>query len=124
MIDRAGVDEACVAVVRYFGGTKLGTAGLSRCYREAARGAIEGAGKVEVIETERFAVSVPYERIDSFKRFLLSKDVTLESESFTEKAEFVFLVRKSRVKELLKRLAEERIGTASPFPSSLRSPAD
>lgn len=121
-IDTAQIDEACVAVVRYFGGTKLGTAGLSRCYREAARLAIEAAGKVEVFDTERFGLSVPYEKIDSAKRLLLALDVTLERESFAEQAEFVCRVRKSRVAEFRRRLAEERIGTASPFPSSLRSP--
>src|SRR5512146_2070107 len=39
-IEAAGLDEAAVAVVRWFGGTKLGTAGLARCYRDTARAAL------------------------------------------------------------------------------------
>jgi putative IMPACT (imprinted ancient) family translation regulator len=36
-----------VAVVRYFGGTKLGTPGLIKAYREAAKSVIEG-GELKV----------------------------------------------------------------------------
>ncbi|HUD72123.1 MAG TPA: YigZ family protein [Dongiaceae bacterium] len=49
-IRSAGVIEAQVVVVRWFGGTKLGRGGLRRAYRDAARAALAAAG-AETVET-------------------------------------------------------------------------
>ena len=40
-IDARGLDNILVVVVRYFGGTLLGTGGLMVAYREAAKAALE-----------------------------------------------------------------------------------
>jgi len=42
-LEAARVSDACLAVVRYFGGVKLGTGGLSRAFRAAAEAALQGA---------------------------------------------------------------------------------
>jgi putative IMPACT (imprinted ancient) family translation regulator len=41
------MDNILVVVVRYFGGTLLGTGGLMVAYREAAKAALEGMGESE-----------------------------------------------------------------------------
>lgn len=41
-IDAKNLDRVLVVVVRYFGGTLLGTGGLMVAYREAAKAALEG----------------------------------------------------------------------------------
>jgi len=56
---RAGVVNAQVIVVRWFGGTKLGKGGLARAYRDAARAAIEAAGTVGVISVARLRLVGP-----------------------------------------------------------------
>jgi uncharacterized YigZ family protein len=99
-IELSGLDEAAVAVVRYFGGTKLGTAGLVRCYREAARLALESAARVEVFETETVEIRVPYDRISEVKALADPPHVVIVEEEFTDIARFRIRVRKSRVDEV------------------------
>ena len=45
-IRKNGIVNAAVVVIRYFGGTLLGTGGLVRAYSAAAVGAVKGAGIV------------------------------------------------------------------------------
>ena len=45
-IRKRGCTDTCVVVIRYFGGTLLGTGGLVRAYTSAAAGAIENAGVI------------------------------------------------------------------------------
>lgn len=59
-INSLGVTDVAVVVVRYFGGIKLGTPGLTAAYREAARLAITDAGIVEKQEMSRLSITFPY----------------------------------------------------------------
>lgn len=108
-IRSAGLDEACVAVVRYFGGTKLGTAGLVRCYREAATLALEQAGREEVFDADILDLTVPYENVSAVKGLIDPPHVVLAEESYTDVAQFRLRVRRSRVKELRKALRDHGI---------------
>ena len=87
-IDALGLDCAAVAVVRYFGGTKLGTAGLVRCYRAAAKGALEDAGSEEVFDTVEIEIDVPYDRVAQVKRAIEPPEIALIEETFSERARF------------------------------------
>ena len=51
-IRAAGVCDTLVAVVRWFGGIKLGTGGLVRAYTHTASEALGAAGKTEVAQCE------------------------------------------------------------------------
>jgi putative IMPACT (imprinted ancient) family translation regulator len=56
---RAGVIDAQVVVVRWFGGTKLGKGGLARAYRDAARTALAAAGTVTLVVSARLGIAGP-----------------------------------------------------------------
>lgn len=63
LIERKGLTNILVAVVRYFGGVLLGTGGLVRAYSEASELAIQSAGEKELTKYYKFEVTVPYNRV-------------------------------------------------------------
>jgi uncharacterized YigZ family protein len=108
-IDALGLDRAAVAVVRYFGGTKLGTAGLVRCYRAAAKEALEDAGAEVVFDTVVIEIDAPYDRVARVMRTIEPPDIVLLEETFSDRARFRLAVRAGRRAALERELEEARI---------------
>jgi uncharacterized YigZ family protein len=108
-IEASGLTDVLAAVVRYFGGTKLGTGGLARAYRLAAARALAAAGAETVYETVRLEVRCPFEKTGLVRRLLEPPAVRLESEQFTPEPLLELEVRKSRLPALLSALEEARI---------------
>jgi len=59
-INSLGLTNILVAVVRYFGGIKLGTPGLIAAYKEAARLVLEEAEIIQRHEMASVAFTFPY----------------------------------------------------------------
>ena len=60
-IRRSELTDTCVAVVRYFGGIKLGTGGLARAYGGCTQNLLQEAPKVRDITMPVYSVRYPYE---------------------------------------------------------------
>ncbi|MCB9366646.1 MAG: YigZ family protein [Calditrichaeota bacterium] len=60
-VKRCEIENCCVIVTRWFGGTKLGTGGLVRAYSEAASLALDQAPRVLRRTGVVFRVQVPFE---------------------------------------------------------------
>jgi uncharacterized YigZ family protein len=108
-IEASDVTDVVAAVVRYFGGTRLGTGGLARAYRLAAARAIAAAGTERVFDTVGVEVRSPYDRVGRVRRLLEPPSVRLKSERFTPEPVFELEVRRSRLPSLLAALKEGRL---------------
>jgi uncharacterized YigZ family protein len=108
-IEASGLSDVVVAVVRYYGGTKLGTGGLARAYREAAARALEACGAQTVYETVRLEVRAPFERIGALRRLVRPPDVVLVAERFEPDPAVELSVRRSCLPEVEAALSEARL---------------
>ena len=87
------VTNACVVVVRYFGGVLLGAGGLTRAYSQGAATAINAAGVGEVSPTRRYLMEVPYPMLGRVEYLLKSSPVIVEDKQFSDAIVMTLIVR-------------------------------
>lgn len=97
-----------VVVVRWYGGVKLGTGGLSRAYRESAAAAFREATLVDRYVYERVDVIVPFDALGTIYRLVNPPDITLIDEQYGDDNVFSFDVRTSQADAFKARLRELR----------------
>ena len=96
-IRKSGVDNACVVITRYFGGTLLGAGGLVRAYSSSTAENLDGAD-IRVLEVcaERF-IEVDYTGIDSVQKYISTHTCSLLSTDYGEKVRFRLALKKAGV---------------------------
>jgi len=108
-IESAGLSDVVVAVVRYYGGTRLGTGGLVRCYREAASLALAACGSRTVYETIRLEARPTHAGSGAVRRLLRPPEVRLLSERFDPEPVLELEVRRTLADGIIDALTEARI---------------
>ncbi|GEM46443.1 IMPACT family protein [Deinococcus cellulosilyticus] len=83
-IEGQGLDHTVVAVVRYYGGTKLGAGGLVRAYGGSAAEALRTAEKHEELPRVSLDIQVPFELNSVLYRLLEGFTLFERSEEYTE----------------------------------------
>ncbi len=108
-IEGAALHDLGVIVVRWYGGVKLGTGGLSRAYRDTAAATLRGAHLLDRYVYRRIRVVVPFDSMSHVYRMVSPPDAVLVEERYGEENEFFFNVRLSVVEAFTKRLTELRL---------------
>ena len=83
-IDSFGLTNVLIIVVRYYGGTKLGTSGLINAYREAAKNALEKSQKIEKIIESIIEVSISYNQLNEMMQFLKQYEIEIITSIYTD----------------------------------------
>ena len=81
---RRGLTDAAVAVVRYFGGIKLGAGGLVRAYSHAASIGIDAATLARRVTLRRLDVTVGYELFSAVERWARQKNLRTGEAAYAE----------------------------------------
>ena len=93
-INSAGLSDVLIAVVRYFGGVKLGTSGLTEAYRLAAQQVIEKADVVTAYVERNVTVLFTYNMTNVVMKAVKDLDVKIVSQEYgsfsTEKTDRAF----------------------------------
>ncbi|MBO4965301.1 MAG: YigZ family protein [Muribaculaceae bacterium] len=98
------LSDVVIAVVRYFGGIKLGTSGLISAYREAARLAIEDAGVKEMHQMESITVTFPYQAMNDVMKIAKRDDVEILAQTFDNTCSITLSTRQDHFAEISSRL--------------------
>ena len=87
--------ETAVAVVRYFGGVKLGAGGLVRAYSSSAAECLDGAD-IRVLEVcVEYEITVDYTGIDSVQKYLSTRACNVIATEYNENVRFLVAIKKT-----------------------------
>ena len=101
-----GVTNVLLVVVRYFGGTKLGTSGLINAYREACLDALEQNEVVEKIVESRCDIQFEYTFLNDVMRVVKEENATIVSQNFDNDCTMRISIRKRDEEKLRSRLSK------------------
>lgn len=109
-IDSFELTNIFVVVVRYFGGTKLGTSGLINAYKLSTADALENAEieerLLEAVYTLEFEYSLMSDVMNAVKHF----DIEIIEQEFTDKGRLQIAIRLSETEEKLMRMRAQIAG--------------
>ena len=78
----SGITNIIVLIIRYFGGTLLGTGGLVKAYGDSTKLVLDGIQTEELVEKTPFSMTIGYEMYESTKRILASVNADSVKENF------------------------------------------
>lgn len=100
----AGVTNVLIAVVRYFGGTKLGTSGLINAYKVASADALENAEIIEKTVDEEIHITFDYLVMNDVMKIIKDVAPQVLSQQFDNDCKMVLAIRKGDAPNLIDRL--------------------
>lgn len=106
------IRDACVVVVRYFGGVLLGAGGLARAYSRSSALAVEAAGVVWMSPSVRLSVELPYPLWDRTQRLMDSLPIRVEETAFTDVVKATILCRLRDMEHVCGGLMQQSEGRA------------
>ncbi len=100
------VTNILLVVVRYFGGTLLGTSGLINAYKTAAADALNNAEIVTKIVEEHFLLKFHYPRMNDVMQTIKQENLNVVRTQFELDCRLEFSVRKSEAERIKGLFAE------------------
>jgi len=105
-IDGADLQGVIVVVTRYFGGTKLGAAGLARAYRQAATQALGAGERLTRYICDVLIASFPHASVGPVMRAVSAGGGRIASSRYGEEVHMEIEIRRSRAEGLRTALLE------------------
>jgi len=94
-----------LAVIRYFGGIKLGAGGLTRAYGNAAKRVVELAEFYPYVEVIKKTLTLDYKQIQPLEHLLKKLDGEIISQDFAEQVHLTVQLPKANLMALLEAYA-------------------
>ncbi len=104
LLKSEGWTDIAVVVVRYFGGTKLGTGGLVRAYSQAVKKLLSFLPSARKIKAFRIQLQLPYHLYQTVENLLLRSRAQIENRDFSAQVSISATVPSSHRENLLSAL--------------------
>ena len=98
--------NALLVVSRIFGGTLLGTGGLSRAYSDAAKNALDKAIFLERREGRELELQIPYTLLGKLEYSFTEQEIPILDKQFTENVVLKIRVKEEKYSDFEKQIRE------------------
>ena len=95
-LQRSGLSDAVLVVVRYYGGVKLGVGPLARAYSEAAQGVLDSCARVAVVPMQPLSIFCTYDDVSRITTLLQEVQATFEP-YYSDAVTFVAMIPAARM---------------------------
>jgi uncharacterized YigZ family protein len=112
VLRKEGVTDVAVVVTRYFGGILLGTGGLVRAYSQAAKMALDAAGKSTMEKLLVFSLRVNYSDLQKIEPILENYTMIRLDTAYADDVRLSAAMREGEYSALEKALTERTNGRA------------
>lgn len=109
-LESAGITQVGMIVVRYFGGTKLGTGGLARAYGDAANKVISQTTIIEKYITERIDLIFTQHYIRDIYHIIEKQHAAVLDQSYVDQYRLRIEIRKSKLHSFIEQLQDATNG--------------
>jgi uncharacterized YigZ family protein len=103
-IDSFGLTNVFIVVVRYFGGTKLGTSGLINAYRTAAQEALNQAIIIEKTVEDIYQINFDYALMSEVMNAVKKLELEILSQTFENDGLLEIAIAQSKVEDTIRQL--------------------
>ncbi|MBR5263739.1 MAG: YigZ family protein [Clostridia bacterium] len=112
VLRKEGITDVAVVVTRYFGGILLGTGGLVRAYSQAAKMALDAAGKSTMEKLLVFSLRVNYSDLQKIEPILENYTMIRLDTAYADDVRLSAAMREGEYPALEKALTERTNGRA------------
>lgn len=106
----SGVTDILVCIVRYFGGTLLGTGGLVKAYGDSVKEVLKVISTEPLIDRSSFSMLISYDFYDGVKRILSELEAVDLKEDFSSGITISGRVPSTRLEDLRTRFTSATMG--------------
>ncbi|MEG2275062.1 MAG: YigZ family protein [Clostridia bacterium] len=109
ILEANDLNNCLITVVRYFGGTLLGTGLLSRTYMAAASKVVEEANIVKVVDAFTINLGTDYANAKHVKKLIIDSEGELLGQDFTDNVGIQFVIETEKFVVLENNLKENNL---------------
>jgi putative IMPACT (imprinted ancient) family translation regulator len=110
LLEHKGITNALLIVVRYFGGTKLGTGGLVRAYTDTARAVIEQSNIVSVPVLKSLRITFPYDHTSGVMHIISHNKVKIIDTEYGDDVTLHLGIRPSMIESFVTHVRDVTAG--------------